>query len=88
MRIKIGTNWYIDGVHIGFGLLMVMWAFLFVWFGGVSGVDVVLALLLSVTYFLWGVVYHLKHQSLGFKNVVEYFLMALIGFVILAFTIS
>ena len=88
MKVKISNNLQIDGVHVGFGLLMMIWAFLFVWFGGVSEVGAVLALLLSVTYFLWGVVYHLKHQSLGFKNVVEYFLMALIGFVILAFTIS
>lgn len=88
MNIKINNNLQIDGMHVVFGVLMIIWAFLFVWFGGVSSVDVVLALLLSVTYFLWGVVYHLKHQSLGFKNVVEYFLMALIGFVILAFTIS
>ena len=78
----------IDKMHWFFGLLMMVWAGLFVWFGGVETVDIITALLLAVTYFLWGITYHLKHGNLHLKNVTEYFLIGLIGFVLLAFVIS
>ncbi|NOY15094.1 MAG: hypothetical protein GXP43_02650 [bacterium] len=78
----------IEWFHWLFGGLMVFWAGLFVWFAGISLVEISAAFLLTVTYFIWGVVYHLKHKTLHLKNVIEYFLMAFIGFILLAFIVS
>jgi len=78
----------IKPIHLVFGGLMFIWAVVFLYFAGVSFIQISSAFLLALTYFLWGVVYHLKHNTLHLRNVLEYLIMAFIGFVILSFIIT
>ncbi len=67
--------------------LMVIWSVVFLYFAGVAIVEALSAFLLALTYFFWGVSYHYIHKTLSLKCVVEYLIMALIGFIILSFVL-
>ena len=65
-----------------FGILIASFAGLIL-FSYDKGLQIAVAMALSISYVAWGITHHYLHKDLHIETLIEYIVVALLGFVII-----
>lgn len=73
--------------YLGLLSIFAFGLFFFIYFGYNRIIQAWCVIGMSLAYFLWGMVHHYLEKNLYFKVVIEYFLVALLGAILVIFLI-